>query len=138
MDILSTQSTSSIGAMYRSTNFYSSEGHQTEKQNKMQTSNLAFEKKNKSENESNESNEKHGHQLNIKTVIEELSKANKKSLFINKGIQFNIHEETNRIFVSIINKDQDNEVIKEIPPSELLDLMAKVIEQVGIFYDKKI
>ncbi|MDD3840311.1 MAG: flagellar protein FlaG [Clostridia bacterium] len=56
---------------------------------------------------------------------------------INKGFEFEIHDDTNRIMVRVINKDTQ-EVIREIPPEEILDMLGKMWRAVGILIDKKI
>lgn len=55
----------------------------------------------------------------------------------NKSLKFFIHDATGQMAVKIINKDT-NEVIKEIPAKELLDLKAKIDDMVGLLIDKEI
>ena len=50
---------------------------------------------------------------------------------------FGIHEATNRVTIKIVDKDT-KEVIKEVPPEETLDMIAKVWEIAGILVDKKL
>lgn len=54
----------------------------------------------------------------------------------NKGLHFRIHEGTERILVEVINKDS-GEVIREIPPEYILDILAKIDELLGIFIDER-
>lgn len=75
--------------------------------------------------------------ISKETLTIELEKANQQLWQVNRGLEFNLHEETNRTYVKIINKD-NNEVIKEIPPSQLLDVLAKIWTYAGILVDKKI
>lgn len=42
----------------------------------------------------------------------------------------------NDIMIKIINKDTNN-VILEVPPKKILDLVAKMMEMVGVLFDKK-
>ncbi|MCR4584365.1 MAG: flagellar protein FlaG [Lachnospiraceae bacterium] len=67
----------------------------------------------------------------IKKALEELTK--KQANFIS---EFGIHEKTNRITVKIVDKDT-KEVIKELPPEKMLDMIAKVWEYAGLFVDEK-
>lgn len=53
------------------------------------------------------------------------------------GISFTIHKETGRTIIKITDKETD-ELIREIPPEELLDLAAKIHEMVGILFDKRV
>ena len=55
----------------------------------------------------------------------------------NVGLQFSVHESTGRTMVRVVNKDTGN-MIREIPPKEILDLAAKLDEMIGILFDKKI
>lgn len=50
---------------------------------------------------------------------------------------FGIHEETNRVTIKIVDKST-KEVIKEYPPEETLDMIAKVWEVAGILVDEKL
>ena len=50
---------------------------------------------------------------------------------------FGVHEATNRVMIKIVDKDT-KEVIKEVPPEETLDMIAKVWEIAGILVDKKL
>lgn len=50
---------------------------------------------------------------------------------------FGIHEKTNRVTIKIVDKST-KEVIKEYPPEETLDMIAKVWEIAGILVDEKL
>ena len=52
------------------------------------------------------------------------------------GFQFSVHQETNRTIVRIINEDT-NELIREIPSEEMLNIVAKMDEMMGILFDSK-
>lgn len=49
---------------------------------------------------------------------------------------FGIHEKTNRVTIKIVDKST-KEVIKEYPPEQTLDMIAKVWEIAGILVDEK-
>ena len=68
----------------------------------------------------------------IKKAITEMSK-NVKS---NAEAVFGIHEKTNRVTIKMVDKDT-KKVIKEFPPDETLDMIAKVWEIAGIMVDEK-
>ncbi len=53
------------------------------------------------------------------------------------GLNFTRHDETGRTMVRITNRDTD-EVIREIPAKQVLDLAAKIEEMVGIIFDEKV
>lgn len=58
-------------------------------------------------------------------------------LLHNVGISFTLHKETGRTIIKIIDKETD-ELIREVPPEQFLDLAAKIHEMVGILFDKRV
>lgn len=52
------------------------------------------------------------------------------------GLRYTVHEATKKVMVVVFNKDS-GEVLREIPPSKVLDTMAKIIEFVGLVLDEK-
>ena len=76
-----------------------------------------------------EKDAKQGTQL--KKAVNDLNKQMKNSEAI-----FGIHDKTNRVTIKII--DTTKEVIKEYPPEETLDMIAKVWEIAGILVDEKL
>ncbi len=49
---------------------------------------------------------------------------------------FGIHEKTNRVTIKMVDRET-KKVIKEFPPEETLDMIAKVWELAGIMVDEK-
>ncbi len=54
---------------------------------------------------------------------------------INCNLEFQYHKEVNMMSVRMLDK-KTHEVIKEVPPEEMLDQMAKAREWLGAFLDK--
>lgn len=50
--------------------------------------------------------------------------------------EFSYHEETKRVSIKVIDKDTE-EVIKEIPPEETLEMIEKMWELAGILFDER-
>lgn len=67
----------------------------------------------------------------IRKAVEELNK----KMFNSEAI-FGIHEDTKRLTIKIVDKDT-KEVIREFPPEETLDMIAKVWELAGVMVDEK-
>lgn len=67
-------------------------------------------------------------------VIEAIEKANQKLLLYDSRVEFSIHEQTRQIMVKVYKND---EVIREIPPEKILDMVAKMMELAGILVDEK-
>jgi len=68
----------------------------------------------------------------IRKAISEMTK-NVKS---NAEAVFGIHDKTNRVTIKMVDKET-KKVIKEFPPDETLDMIAKVWEIAGIMVDEK-
>jgi hypothetical protein len=51
----------------------------------------------------------------------------------NVDLQFSVHEATGEIMVTV-REESTGEVIREIPPSEMLDLAARIDEMVGLLF----
>mgnify|MGYP004448725495 CR=1 FL=1 len=92
--------------------------------------NFFTEKDQEDKNPSEEKDAKQGTQL--KKAVNDLNKQMKNSEAI-----FGIHDKTNRVTIKIIDKTT-KEVIKEYPPEETLDMIAKVWEIAGILVDEKL
>ena len=69
----------------------------------------------------------------IKKAVDEINKSRTGS---QAEAIFGIHEETNRVTIKIVDK-QSKKVIKEYPPEQTLDMIAKAWELAGIMVDEK-
>lgn len=67
----------------------------------------------------------------IKKTVEQLNKK-----MVHSEAIFGIHEGTNRVMIKIVDRDT-KELIKEYPPEQTLDMIAKVWELAGILVDEK-
>ncbi len=70
-------------------------------------------------------------------LIEAIENANKAIRGADKRFEFSIHEGTKEIMVKVIN-EETGEIIREIPPEKILDMVAKMWELAGILVDRKI
>ncbi len=68
----------------------------------------------------------------VRQAITEMTKNAKSSA----EAVFGIHEKTNRVTIKMVDKET-KKVIKEFPPDETLDMIAKVWEIAGIMVDEK-
>ena len=71
---------------------------------------------------------------------EKTGQLNRAMEIFNKRLRFEIHEGTERIMVKILEKKDNNthEVIKEIPPERVLDMLARLEEMIGLLIDERI
>lgn len=65
-----------------------------------------------------------------------VNKANEHILGVNTQFQYRIHEGTDRIMVRLIDTETQD-VIREIPPEKMLDLVAEIWKRVGLVVDKQ-
>lgn len=77
-----------------------------------------------------------GAPIGEKKLLEVIEKANKALNGSNHSFRFYIHEQTKQIMIKVIN-NETHEVIREIPPEEILDAVAKMWEIAGLFVDEK-
>lgn len=68
--------------------------------------------------------------------IKMIEKANKAITGATCSFEYSIHEGTKEIMVKVINKETQ-EVIREIPPEKILDMVAKMWELAGIVVDER-
>jgi flagellar protein FlaG len=62
--------------------------------------------------------------------------ADKLAKAFNKAIKFQIHDETEKLVVEIVDRETGN-VIKQIPPEEMLRIAESVQEFLGLVVDEK-
>lgn len=70
-------------------------------------------------------------------IISAIEKANKEFMIYDRKFEFSIHEKTKAIMVKVIDAKND-EIIREIPPEKILDMVAKLWELAGIMVDEKV
>jgi flagellar protein FlaG len=103
-----------------------SAGSKSDSQGGSQAFSKSQEKIVETEEQIKEDNEK------VRKAISEMTK-NVKS---NAEAVFGIHDKTNRVTIKMVDKET-KKVIKEFPPEETLDMIAKVWEIAGIMVDEK-
>lgn len=69
-------------------------------------------------------------------VIKAIETANQKVNGGPREFEFSIHEKTKQIMVKIIDSST-KEVVREIPPEKILDMVAYMCEAAGLFIDEK-
>jgi flagellar protein FlaG len=69
-------------------------------------------------------------------LIKAIDRAIKAAAGPETTLEFSVHKQTNEIMVKVLNKDT-GEVIREVPPEKMLDLVAKLWQMAGIFVDER-
>ena len=60
----------------------------------------------------------------------------KKAMLRDVDLQFAVHEDTGRVVVTVI-EESTGQVIREIPPKEILNIAARFEKMIGVIFDKK-
>lgn len=71
-----------------------------------------------------------------RVVSDALDKANKVIASNNRRFEYSIHKKTHEIMIKVINTDT-NEVVREIPPEKILDLIANLMQLAGLVVDER-
>lgn len=71
------------------------------------------------------------------TVDNQIDSMNELLKFNRTTLRFNKHEDLGRMYVQIVSQDTD-EVVKEIPPEQFLDMVASMLEHAGLLIDKRV
>jgi flagellar protein FlaG len=53
------------------------------------------------------------------------------------GLQFSVNQKTGKTVVRVVDKDT-GELIRQIPPQDMLDLANKLEDMMGILFDKQV
>lgn len=69
-------------------------------------------------------------------IVKAIEKANKALQGVYTRFEYRIHKPSGEIMVKVIDQES-NEVIREIPPEKLLDLVTKLQEICGVIIDEK-
>ena len=107
-----------------------------EKENKKTHKINADEKLRKSEKTKTEEKENGLDEKQMKRLEQVIEEANQKMKLKRKSFEYSVDEQTNRIAIVVRDQETD-EVIKEIPSEETLDMLAKIQETAGLVFDQK-
>lgn len=107
-----------------------------ETENKKKQKIKADEKQIKSEETKTEKKENVLNEKQMKRLEQAIEEANQKMKLKKKSLEYSVDEQTNRIAIVVRDQETD-EVIKEIPSKETLDMLAKIQEIAGLVFDRK-
>lgn len=74
--------------------------------------------------------------INERVISEAVEIMNKMLEGYNRRFEYTIHEGTNDIMIRVID-ETTNEVIREIPPKKILDMVASMLEMAGLLVDER-
>jgi len=78
-----------------------------------------------------------GKEWSVKDLDHAMEAMNDLSSFRSTSLQFEQHEVLNRTIVKVVDQ-QTQEIVKEIPPEEFLDMISSMLEFAGIIIDEKV
>lgn len=83
-------------------------------------------------------NEKVNEEIKIteENLNEAVDKLNKTANVFDRALRFQVHDETHRTVVTVVDTANDK-VIRQYPSEEVLDMVAKVENYLGLIFDKK-
>jgi flagellar protein FlaG len=55
----------------------------------------------------------------------------------NVGLEFSMHEESGRSIIKVVEKDT-GDLIRQIPPEDVLDLIIRMGDVLGILFDESV
>jgi len=70
-------------------------------------------------------------------LSEAVKRANRAFEWAKRHFEYSVHDQTNTFVVRVIDSETD-ELIREIPPERLLDLVARLWEVAGLIVDEKV
>lgn len=75
-------------------------------------------------------------ETDAKKIKDAVDHANQTMRHAKTRCEFSYHEETKRVSIKVID-DETDEIIREIPPEETLEMLSKMWELAGIMVDEK-
>lgn len=76
-------------------------------------------------------------QVDISTINHAVEQINKLLTKNDTHLEFSIHEKTKDIIVKVID-EETGELIREVPPERILNMVAIIWEQIGLLVDEKV
>ena len=71
-----------------------------------------------------------------KQIQDAVDTTNKELIKLETNLRFSVHKKTKQIMVKIIDTNTQ-EVIKEVPPEKILDMVASMMERAGLIVDRR-
>lgn len=64
-------------------------------------------------------------------------KLNRLMGIIDKRLEFSVHEKSDSVIVKIVDQ-QSGDVMEEIPPQRVMDILSTFSQMAGLFFDKRV
>ena len=90
----------------------------------------------KRDSASNQQQQYNGDRPSEKQIQDAVDTTNKELIKLETNLRFSVHKKTRQIMVKIIDTNTQ-EVIKEVPPEKILDMVASMMERAGLIVDRR-
>ena len=70
-------------------------------------------------------------------VEQAAEKLNRLMGLVERRLKFEIHDKSHRVMVKIID-EKSGEILREVPPKKILDMLSSFDEYIGLLIDKKV
>ncbi|MBS4535777.1 flagellar protein FlaG [Clostridium sp. D2Q-14] len=70
-------------------------------------------------------------------LIHAINASNESLKLYDRKLEYSVHEQTKTIMVKLVDTETE-EIIREIPPEKILDMIGKMWELAGLIVDEKI
>jgi len=72
----------------------------------------------------------------LEELEESVEQANEIADTLNLSVRFRVHEESDRVKAEVVDRATD-EVVREIPPERVLNMVAQIQNLIGLFIDTR-
>lgn len=86
--------------------------------------------------EETKAQDKKGEKPSLNDLANAIEKINNTVRIFNRSIHFTKHEESGRLWVKVIDTETEK-VVREIPPEEILNILARLDEIIGLLVDER-
>ena len=97
---------------------------------------VVLQKASNEENANSDGQQQMDAEANAQRLKSAVNQANNTMKRTRTGCEFTYHEKTNRVSIKVYDKDT-NEVLREIPPEESLEMLEKIWEIAGLLVDER-
>ncbi len=73
----------------------------------------------------------------LEEISDSIEKSNRKLQLFDRKLEISVHEKTREVMIKVIDTATD-QIIREIPPEKVLDIVASRKEIIGLLMDKMI
>jgi len=74
--------------------------------------------------------------ISEKILVEAINRANKAIIGSRREFEYKVHKQTGAVSIKVIDSET-KEIIREVPPEKILDLIANLMELAGVLVDER-